>query len=110
MTNYEFQDYQLKPIQAIRYDGTLQMAAWLANQNNEFTLYSDDDGFSLHLRGVEVEEGQYIRKDWVGYFSLDDDFDLYHEPVPNGRPSDTKGYLLDIDVDPDMLGQPIKGM
>lgn len=83
MTTYKFQDYRLKPVQAIQYDGTLAMAAWLEEQDEEFTVtYSTgaDEGNGLFLRGQEIKKGEYVYRDEYR-FGVDRDFEKQFEPV-----------------------------
>lgn len=107
MSNYRFQDYRLKPVQAIQYDGTLAMAAWLANQNHEFTLYSNDEEFSLHLRGQEVEDGAYLRKERDGRLFFTDDIETLYEPV---RAPKTLSDLLSAGATVYRHNEPVTGM
>lgn len=106
MTTYKFQDYRLKPIQAIQYDGTLAMAAWFVEQSEEdglyeFALYSDDEGHSLHFRGQEVKPYSYLRKGG-GEFTIETGRDMsIYEPVP--KPDPTKNTIYHVNY-------PIKGM
>lgn len=79
---HQFQKFREKPIEAVRYDGSLEAAVWLAGHSPEFDVLNHEHGHDLLLRGVEVRAGQFIRK-WndTHYMLCEPGFVHTHEPV-----------------------------
>lgn len=79
---YQFKKFREKPIEAVRYDGSLEAAVWLAGHSNEFDVVSSQHTlYTLFLRGFEVRPGQFIRKGVAGYAICEPDFVHTHEPT-----------------------------